>query len=62
MILRGKDGMNKCLQEIIETDSLLDNIEERNSFDFLKFKRVYPGFPTVKGENLTDLICTENFL
>jgi len=23
---------------------------------------VYPGFPTVKGENLTDLICIENFL
>ena len=25
---------------------------------FLKKKGFYPGFPTVKGENLTDLICT----
>ncbi len=32
--------MNKCLQEIIKTDSLLDKIEERNSLDFLKFKNM----------------------
>lgn len=40
MILRNKDGLNKCLQEIKETDSHLDKIEDANRLDFLNFKNM----------------------
>ena len=40
MILRSKDGLNTCLQEIKETDSHLDKIEGVNRLDFLNFKNM----------------------
>ena len=40
MILRNKDGLNTCLQEIKETDSHLDKIEDVNRLDFLNLKNM----------------------
>jgi sensor domain CHASE-containing protein len=40
-----------AVKEVVNLNALIE-----------EFLWLYPGFPTVKGENLTDLICTENFL
>ncbi len=40
MILRHKDGLNACLQDIKATDAYIDKIEDVDSLEFLNFKNM----------------------